>query len=82
MVRNAIEVTDVNNVEWIQQPDGSYSPWEWFPTENGEFERFLVYIPEPDESEMVEQMAELYVAANREHLTDASEEQMKELKKV
>ena len=27
-------------------------------------------------------MADLYVAANREHLTDVSEEHMKELKKV
>ena len=39
-------------------------------------------MPEPDENEVVEQMAEWYVAANREHLTDVSEEQMKELKKV
>ena len=40
---NAIEVTEVNNVEWIQQPDGSYSPWEWFPLKNGNYECFLVY---------------------------------------
>ena len=79
---NAIEVTDVNNVEWIQQPDGSYSPWEWFPTESGEYECFLVYLPEPDETDVIEQMADLYVAANREHLTDVSEEHMKELKKI
>ena len=82
MVRNAIEVTGVNNAEWIQQPDGSYSPWEWFPAENGDFECFLVHMPEPDENEMVEHMAELYVAAIQEHLSDASEEQIKELKKV
>ena len=53
-----------------------------FPLKNGNYECFLVYFPEPDETEVVEQMAELYVATNREHLTDVSEEHIKELKKV
>ena len=33
---NAIEVTEMSNVEWVQQPDGSYCPWEWFTQVNGE----------------------------------------------
>ena len=43
---------------------------------------FLVYIPEPSEEEIIEQMADLYVAANREHLTDVTEEQMQDLRNV
>ena len=79
---NAVEVNDVNNVEWIQQPDGSYSPWEWMQTESGVYECFLVYYPEANESEVIEQMADIYIAANREHLTDVTEAHMEELKKV
>ena len=43
---------------------------------------FLFILPEPDETDVVEQMADLYVAANREHLTDVPEECMKEVKKI
>ena len=65
MVGNAVEVTCVTNVEWAQQPDGSYSAWGWVAKDNGGTECFLVYMKEPDGEELIEQLADLFVAAAR-----------------
>ena len=73
-----VDDPDDHSVQWIDNPDGTSSPWQWYETPEGTWQCYLTYFEEYEsgddttscdeeaEEEHLDEMAKVYITTHEE----------------